>query len=176
MPVGLEPQLPQLLREDQVEGGDGVVAAGPAGGGERRVGEVVERRGPQPLHLSPLECVHCLDAGNRLEIAHDLRGGVTTLVVHIQEDVDQLGTRDAYFWATHQGAELDLLVLHRGRRLGFEVKLSDAPRPSRSMRVASDDLGLDSLWVVHPGFDSWPMGEGLEAVAFGDLMTRLDEM
>jgi predicted AAA+ superfamily ATPase len=94
----------------------------------------------------------------------------------VEQILDRLGTRDAYFWATHQGAELDLMVLHRGRRLGFEVKLSDAPRASKSMHVARQDLGLDSLWVIHPGDESWPMGESLEAVAFDELLRRLDEL
>ena len=91
----------------------------------------------------------------------------------LEHVLDRLGARDAYFWATHQGAELDLLVFHRGRRLGFEVKLSDAPNLTRSMRIAVDDLGLDSLWVVHPGKDSWPMSDRIEAVAFPDLLTKL---
>jgi len=94
----------------------------------------------------------------------------------IEHIVDRLGSKDAYFWATHQGAELDLLVFRRGRRLGFEVKFSDAPRPTKSMRVAHDDLGLDTLWVVYPGDVSWPMAEGIEAVGFADLLTRLNEL
>lgn len=94
----------------------------------------------------------------------------------VEHILDRLGSRDAYFWATHQGAELDLLVFHRGRRLGFEVKFSDAPRLTRSMRVAREDLGLDSLWIIHPGEDRWPMAEGVEAVAFSDLLIMLDEI
>lgn len=117
-----------------------------------------------------------LGIGDRHQLLGHPKAGASWEGFVVERILDRLGSRDAYFWATHQGAELDLLVLHRGRRLGFEVKLSDAPRPSRSMRVAFQDLGLDSLWVVHPGGDSWPMGEGLEAIAFGDLMTRLDEM
>ena len=88
--------------------------------------------------------------------------------------LDRVGGRDAYFWATHQGSELDLLVFRRGRRLGFEVKFSDAPGLTRSLRVAQDDLDLDSLWVVHPGDATWPMAEGIEAVAFSELLTRLE--
>ncbi len=62
------------------------------------------------------------------------------------------------------------------RRLGFEVKFSDAPRLTRSMRVAFEDLDLDSLWVVHPGQASWPMAEGIAAVAFTDLLAKLDQI
>lgn len=94
----------------------------------------------------------------------------------LEHIVDRLGSRQAYFWATHQGAELDLLLFHRGRRLGFEVKFSDAPRLTRSMRIAQEDLALDTLWVVHPGEASWPMAEGIEAVGFTDLLARLNEI
>lgn len=94
----------------------------------------------------------------------------------IEHILDRLGDRDAYFWATHQGAELDLLVFHRGQRLGFDVKFADAPGLTKSMSVARADLDLDSLWVVHPGEDSWPMAEGIESVAFADLLARLDPL
>jgi predicted AAA+ superfamily ATPase len=94
----------------------------------------------------------------------------------LEHVVDRLGGREAYFWGTHQGAELDLLVFRRGRRLGFEIKFSDAPGLTRSMRIAQQDLGLDSLWVIHPGEASWPMAEGIEAVGFADLLARLDDI
>jgi predicted AAA+ superfamily ATPase len=92
----------------------------------------------------------------------------------VEHVLDRVGHRNAYFWATHQGAELDLLVFHRGRRLGVDVKFSDAPGLSRSMRVAQSDLGLDELWVVHPGEASWTMAEGTEAVAIADLPAKLE--
>jgi predicted AAA+ superfamily ATPase len=57
----------------------------------------------------------------------------------------------AYFWSTHQGAELDLLLFHRGRRYGIEIKRTDAPVVTTSMRVAFADLKLDALLVVYPG-------------------------
>lgn len=66
-----------------------------------------------------------------------------TLIAH--------GERDAYFWRTQRGAELDLLLLRQGRRWGFEFKCADAPRMSRALRIVLDDLGLDHLWVVYPG-------------------------
>lgn len=58
---------------------------------------------------------------------------------------------EAWFWATHQGAELDLLCLHGGRRYGFEIKRADAPAFTPSMRIALADLKLDSLTVIYPG-------------------------
>ena len=66
-----------------------------------------------------------------------------TLVAH--------GAREAYFYATQRGAELDLMLLRRGRRWGFEFKCTDAPRTTKAMHIAIADLGLEHLWVVYPG-------------------------
>ena len=82
----------------------------------------------------------------------------------VEQILTALETRDAYFWATHAGAELDLFVLHRGKRLGFEIKHTDAPALTRSMRVALEDLKLDHLWVVYPGSQTYPLGETVTAV------------
>ena len=70
----------------------------------------------------------------------------------------------AYFWATHQGAELDLLMLRGQQRIGVEFKRADAPKVTPSMRIAMHDLKLDTLYVVYPGLHRYPMGEGVEAV------------
>jgi len=68
-----------------------------------------------------------------------------------------LGARESYFWATHNGAELDLLVMSGGKRFGFEMKYGDAPGLTRSMRVALQDLELHRLWVVYPGSESYDL-------------------
>jgi predicted AAA+ superfamily ATPase len=69
----------------------------------------------------------------------------------IEQVITAFDTRDAYFWATHAGAELDLMIMARGRRYGFEFKYADAPGRSRSMSISLEDLGLEHLWVVYPG-------------------------
>jgi uncharacterized protein len=74
------------------------------------------------------------------------------------------GGRDAYFWATQRGAELDLLLLRNGRRLGFEFKCADAPRTTKSMYVALRDLNLEHLWVVYPGQIRYPLDEKITAL------------
>lgn len=71
---------------------------------------------------------------------------------------------EAYFWATHQGAELDLLMLTGAQRVGVEFKRADVPRITTSMRVARDDLKLDALYVVYPGDQRFALGDGVEAV------------
>lgn len=75
-----------------------------------------------------------------------------------------LGARQAYFWGTHRGAELDLLLLRAGRRWGFEFKCTDAPRTTKSMHIVIDDLGLERLWVVYPGDLEYPLTEKIAAV------------
>jgi len=57
----------------------------------------------------------------------------------------------AYFWATHSGAELDLLFFQKGKRYGVEFKFNEAPKITKSMHIAVKDLSLDYLWVVYPG-------------------------
>ncbi len=71
---------------------------------------------------------------------------------------------EAFFWATHQGAELDLLMFKGQQRIGVEFKRADAPKVTQSMRIAMQDLKLDALYVVYPGLHRYPMGEGVEAV------------
>ena len=79
------------------------------------------------------------------------------------------GERNAYFWATHGGAELDLLLIHKGKHWGFEFKYGDAPALSKSMRIAKDDLNLEHLWVIHPGSASYPLSSGIECMGLCDL-------
>lgn len=91
----------------------------------------------------------------------------------IEQVLRRTGERDAYFWATPSGAELDLLVFVRGRRIGIEVKYSDAPRLTKSMAIARQDLKLDRLLVVYPGDTSYALRPGVEVVAIRDLDDRL---
>ena len=77
------------------------------------------------------------------------------------------GRDEAYFWALHSGAELDLLTTHNSRRLGFEVKLTSSPKVTPSMRAAQEALELDHLYVVchAEGKDKpWPLAQGISAL------------
>ena len=69
-----------------------------------------------------------------------------------------------YYWATHRGAELDLLVFDGGRRIGFEFKRTSAPGMTRSMHSALSDLKLDRLFVVYPGDARFPLHDRVEAI------------
>lgn len=77
--------------------------------------------------------------------------------------------KEAYFWATHSGAEIDLFFSHEGKRNGFEIKFNEAPKISKSMRVALDDLNLDHLWVVYPGQHTYPMDDRITALPLGNI-------
>ncbi len=78
----------------------------------------------------------------------------------------------AYFWATHTGAELDLLLFVRGRRYGVEVKFQDAPRLTPSMRIALEDLGLRRIAVLYPGDRRYPLERRVDVVPLAELATR----
>ncbi len=70
----------------------------------------------------------------------------------------------AYFWATHQGAELDLMLMRGSRRIGIEIKRSDAPGFTPSMRSALEDLRLHKLWVIYPGAERYKLRERVTAL------------
>jgi hypothetical protein len=82
--------------------------------------------------------------------------------------------RDCYFWATHAGAELDLLVVSGNRRLGFEFKRTAAPRRTRSMSIALADLDLERLDVVYPGTETFPLGDRIRAVGLERIGDELE--
>jgi len=96
----------------------------------------------------------------------------------IEHVIGAFETRDAYFWATHAGAELDLLVMTAGRRYGFEFKYADAPGRTRSMHSAIKDLQLEHLWVVYPGVQEYTLHERISVIpmeAVADLVEDLRE-
>ena len=91
----------------------------------------------------------------------------------MEEVIAAIAPDEAYFWGTHGGAELDLLLFKDGRRLGVECKRVDAPRLTPSMRIALDDLSLDHLVVIYPGVRAYPLADRvtvlpLTQVAHGD--------
>lgn len=91
----------------------------------------------------------------------------------IEQILHITGDLDAYFWATHSGAELDLLVFHQGKRLGFEFKYSDKPSTTKSMHIACEDLKLDHLYVVHPGQHTFPLHEKITAITLPAVLEKL---
>jgi predicted AAA+ superfamily ATPase len=82
----------------------------------------------------------------------------------LEQVIGLLETRDAYYWATHGGAELDLLVILGGKRYGFKFKYADAPSTSRSMHVAIQDLSLEHLWVIYPGDQEYSLHDKISVI------------
>ncbi len=94
----------------------------------------------------------------------------------LEETLRVTGDRDAYFWATQSGAELDLLVFFKGKRLGFEFKYADAPGRTHSMTIAHADLKLDKLFVIYPGTSCYALSDWCEAVPLTQLSERLSSL
>lgn len=89
----------------------------------------------------------------------------------LEESLRALQPDEAYFWGTHSGAELDLLVVKNGQRWGVEFKRVDAPRLTASMHTARHDLELQHLWVVYPGLQPYLLAEGISAMPLADMVT-----
>ncbi len=73
---------------------------------------------------------------------------------------------EAYFWAIHNQAELDLLLIKDGKRVGFEFKYADVPQLTKSMKTSLEVLNLDLLTVIFPSKDRFFLSEKIEAVGF----------
>lgn len=82
----------------------------------------------------------------------------------LEQILTKFGDRNAYFYATQNGAELDLFLTHQGKRYGFEFKCTDAPKTTKSMHTTSTDLKLDHLYVVYPGQKQYPLNEKMTAL------------
>lgn len=94
------------------------------------------------------------------------------------EIVIRLGARpeECFFWATHAGAEIDLLVVRGQRRRGFEVKRTTSPSTSRSLYYARESLRLDRVDLIHAGDKTYPLADGVRAVAFRRLFEDLEPL
>ncbi len=90
----------------------------------------------------------------------------------IDQIIRHLGARpeECYFWATHAGAELDLLIVRGRKRYGFEIKRTTAPKVTPSMRHALEDIKLTSLDVIHAGEHTFPMSGKIRAVPLQNLL------
>jgi len=104
----------------------------------------------------------------------DLRGhpkiGASWEGFALEHIIHVFRTRDAYFWATHAGAELDLMVMIAGKRHGFEFKYTDAPGRKRSMHIAIEDLGLEHLWVIYPGDQKYALDSKITAIPLEEIL------
>lgn len=81
----------------------------------------------------------------------------------------ELNDDEIFFWATHTGAELDLLFQKKGALWGVEFKYQDAPKITPSMRSALKELNLNHIWVIHPGEDVYPLDQQITSVGLISL-------
>jgi predicted AAA+ superfamily ATPase len=103
------------------------------------------------------------------ELAIHPRSGASWEGYVIEETIKAAVPDEVYFWATHSGAELDLLLIKNGHRIGVECKRVDAPRLTTSMKIALQDLQLDSLLVIYPGLHPYSLGEKVQAIPLAYL-------
>jgi hypothetical protein len=96
----------------------------------------------------------------------------------IQVTVDRLRARheECFFWATHSGAEIDLVVMRGRKRLGFEFKRTVAPTVTPSMRIALQDLNLTRLDVIHAGDKTYPLAPRIRAVSLSRIIEDLEPL
>ena len=95
---------------------------------------------------------------DRHGLEHHPKVGASWEGYAVEEVLKAMRPDEAYYWATHNGAELDLLLFKDGRRIGVECKRADAPALTPSMRIALSDLKLDELRVVYPGTSRYRLG------------------
>ena len=76
----------------------------------------------------------------------------------------QATAEECYFWGTHGIAELDLLLVQFGKKTGFEFKYAGAPRLTNSLKIAVKELGLEQIYVIFPGDNTYPLSDNIQAV------------
>jgi len=91
----------------------------------------------------------------------------------IEEIIRVVGERNAYFWATQSGAELDLLFMLGGERYGLEVKYGDAPGITKSMHIALADLKLRRMFVVYPGQEAYSLAKNIEVMPLAGIKEKM---
>lgn len=85
----------------------------------------------------------------------------------------RLPHHQCYFWSTYSGAELDLLLHIKGKPIGFEIKYSDAPKITKSMKIALDELSLHHLYVIYPGEVDYPLSEKISVINLQKYINNL---
>ncbi|MBI1882690.1 MAG: hypothetical protein HYS08_00585 [Chlamydiae bacterium] len=73
----------------------------------------------------------------------------------------RLREEELFFWALHTGAELDLLFFKNGKPFGIEIKYSDTPKVTKSMKSAIEELTLEHIWIVYPGKETYPLEKNI---------------
>jgi len=105
-----------------------------------------------------------LGIANRRDLESHPKVGASWEGYAIEEVTKSFRPDETYFWATHNGAEVDLLLFKNGQRIGVECKRADAPTLTPSMRIALADLKLDHLYVLYPGDKTYSLAKNVEVI------------
>ncbi|MEP6645122.1 MAG: ATP-binding protein [Acidobacteriaceae bacterium] len=111
-----------------------------------------------------------LGIGNHRDLEFHPKVGASWEGYAVEEVIKSFRADEVYYWATHNGAELDLLLFKGGRRIGVECKRADAPVLTPSMRIALHDLKLDRLYVLYPGDKAYSLGKKVEVVPLAEFV------
>ena len=111
-----------------------------------------------------------LGVASQRDLEHHPKVGASWEGYAVEEILKALRPDEAYYWATHNGAEIDLVLFKNGRRIGIECKRADAPVLTPSMRIALADLKLDELRVVYPGEKRYTLAKKVEVVPLAELV------
>ena len=123
------------------------------------------------IYLRDSGLLHALlGIGNQRDLEHHPKVGASWEGYAVEEILKAFRPDDAFYWATHNGAELDLLLFQSGRRIGIECKRTAAPVLTPSMRIALTDLKLDALHVVYPGAQRYPLADKVTAVPLAQIV------
>ena len=123
------------------------------------------------IYLRDSGLLHALlGVTNQRDLEHHPKVGASWEGYAVEEVLKALQPDEAYYWATYSGAEIDLVLFKRGRRIGVECKRADAPTLTPSMRIAMTDLKLDELFVVYPGDKRYSLAAKVDAVPLAQLV------
>jgi hypothetical protein len=111
-----------------------------------------------------------LGIANQRDLEHHPKVGASWEGYAVEEVLKALRPDETYYWATHNGAEIDLVIFKNGRRIGVECKRADAPTLTPSMRIALADLKLDELHVVYPGQTRYRLAKKVEVVPLAQMV------
>ena len=114
-----------------------------------------------------------LGIGDRRQLDGHPKAGGSWEGFIIEQHLAHVPQGKAYYWRTQAGAELDLLLFLKGRRIGIEIKRADAPKMTPSMGSALEDLDLDRLLVIYPGSVRYTIGPKFEVMSLAQCMTEL---
>ena len=111
-----------------------------------------------------------LGVKTKVELEGNPKAGASWEGFAFEEIIKAVKPDKHYFWRTHNGAELDLLLIKGGRRVGIEFKLTDSPALTPSMLIALKDLDLPKIWVVHAGTKKFPLHKFVDAIPLTDFI------